>query len=367
MIEAAKSRLMIVAARIAVDMMAVDGGGDLCDAKRPRPPSEVDLSRAICAISQPGGASMKHAIVIAAGLALAASLSATSAQAQNARSFVSGHGLDTNACTLAAPCRTFAVAFAHTNAGGEIDVLDTAGYGPLTIDKAISIVNDGSVASVLPPLNGNGITITAGTNDAVSLRGLTIEGAGVGVTGIVFNTGKSLVIENCVVRHFTNGIEFLPNASSNLSVSNTLVADNVLDGIFIGATGSGVVIAALNRVEANNNRTGITVSGASSTGNVKVAVNDSVAAGNFNVGFGVTGNPGNAPTTLTVSRSVTIGNGVGIGAAGAPATLRVTQSTVTGNSNGWQSAFSGVLLSAGDNTIEGNAGNETAPPPYMMK
>ena len=59
-------------------------------------------------------------------------------------------------------------------------MLDTAGYGPLTINKAISIVNDGSIASILVPSGGTGILISAGPTDAVSLRGLTIEGAGVG-------------------------------------------------------------------------------------------------------------------------------------------------------------------------------------------
>jgi hypothetical protein len=98
------------------------------------------------------------------------------AYAQNARSFVSGHGLDTNACTLAAPCRTLAHAFSLTNASGEIDVLDPAGYGSLTINKAISIVNDGvGTAGVIVPSGGVGITINAGPNDAVSLRGLSVE------------------------------------------------------------------------------------------------------------------------------------------------------------------------------------------------
>src|SRR5450759_891694 len=103
---------------------------------------------------------MKIIAAFAVVLALA-SFSAPPAQAQNARSFVSGHGLDTNACTLAAPCRTLAGAFLATNAGGEIDVLDTAGYGALTINKAISIVNDGAVASVLVPSGGTGLTLNA--------------------------------------------------------------------------------------------------------------------------------------------------------------------------------------------------------------
>jgi hypothetical protein len=222
------------------------------------------------------------AIVFAAGLAVATTLSAVPAQAQNARSFVSGHGLDSNACTLAAPCRTFAVAYTHTNAGGEIDVLDTAGYGPLIIDKAISIVNDGAIASVLVPSGGTGITIIAGASDAVSLRGLTIEGAGVGSAGIVFNTGGSLTVQRSFIRHFNgDGIRFLPNASSKLVVSNTLVADNHNAGIRVEPTGSGGVNAVLSRVGANNNGTiGIWIEGEISTGTLNVTIADSVASNN---------------------------------------------------------------------------------------
>src|SRR5471032_56427 len=133
---------------------------------------------------------MKHSsIIVAVGLTFVGVLYAAPAQAQNARSFVSGHGSDAAACTLAAPCRTLAHAFSLTNAGGEIDVLDPAGYGSLTIDRAISIVNDGvGTAGVIVPSGGTGIIINAGPNEAVSLRGLSIEGAGVGQTGIQFNT-----------------------------------------------------------------------------------------------------------------------------------------------------------------------------------
>src|ERR1035437_10457367 len=89
------------------------------------------------------GAFLKILTAFAIGLALAGAPSAAPAQAQNGRSFVSGHGSDAAACTLAAPCRTLAAAFAATNASGEIDVLDPAGYGALTIPKAARIVHDG--------------------------------------------------------------------------------------------------------------------------------------------------------------------------------------------------------------------------------
>src|SRR5262249_428617 len=92
---------------------------------------------------QPRGLPMNPTIILAAALTPAATLSVAPAHAASDRPFVSGHGSDANNCSLATPCRSFATAFAATNAGGEIDVLDPAGYGPLTITHAISIVNDG--------------------------------------------------------------------------------------------------------------------------------------------------------------------------------------------------------------------------------
>jgi hypothetical protein len=48
------------------------------------------------------------------------------AQATTFQTFVSAQRSDANACTLLAPCRTFAAAQARTTAGGIIDVLDVA-------------------------------------------------------------------------------------------------------------------------------------------------------------------------------------------------------------------------------------------------
>ncbi len=146
-----------------------------------------------------------------AGALLALGLSAAPAEAQANRTWVSGKGTDSGTCTLAAPCRTFAFALTQTNASGEIDVLDPAGYGPVTIAKAISILNDGVGVAGIQAGSGNGVTINAGASDSVHLRGLTIEGAGRGTNGILFNTGGNLAIENCVIRNFANiGINIVP-------------------------------------------------------------------------------------------------------------------------------------------------------------
>jgi hypothetical protein len=98
-----------------------------------------------------------------------------SAQAQAPRTWVSGVGDDANPCSRTAPCKTFAGAISKTAAGGEIDALDPAGYGAVTITKSITIDGGGQVASVLVA-GTNGIVVQAGPTDVVTLRNLRING-----------------------------------------------------------------------------------------------------------------------------------------------------------------------------------------------
>jgi len=308
---------------------------------------------------------VKMIAAFAVGLALAGVLSAVPALAQNQHSFVSSFGNDANACTLTAPCRHLQAALMATISGGEIAILNTAGYNggtTVTISHAVSIVNPGGFeAAIAPPSGGTGIIINAGPNDAVSLRGLSIDGAGVGATGIQFNTGASLTIENCIVRHMTNdGIDFLSTTpTSALTVSNSLVADNTNDGILLQPTGSAT--AVFNRVEANNNGlNGIFAYGGASAGTntINATVSDSVAAGNGSVGFQSFTLSGTAPTSVMLFHSVAANNGFGVGTqgVGGAATLRIANSTLTGNSHGWL-ASDGIVDSYGDNYIDGNGSN----------
>src|SRR5215468_10315252 len=117
-------------------------------------------------------------LAISAAL-VALALNAAPSHAQQARSFVSGLGSDTNApnCVRTAPCRTFQVAHDNTLANGEITVLDAGSYGAVTINRSISIINDGvGEAGMLISGGATGITINGGAADKVSLRGLTIKG-----------------------------------------------------------------------------------------------------------------------------------------------------------------------------------------------
>ncbi len=308
---------------------------------------------------------MKYfAIVFAAGIAFTAALSPTPASATFLRTFVSGTGSDGNPCTRTQPCLTFAFAITQTAAGGEIDVLDPGGYGPVTITQAISIVNDGvGTVGVRALPGGAAVTINAGSSDAVSLRGLTIEGASVGHNGIQFATGKSLTVLKCVIRNFTNrGIEFAPSASSSLAVSDTVIADNGGRGIIVVPTGPGPVSATFSRVEADNNTiAGFTVDGSSfGGGEIFVTVADSVAANN-GVGF-LNLTAGGGSPELSVIRSVVSNNNIGIQNAGGAgvAVMSISQSAILGNGTGWSNLGSGFsfIYSYGDNVINFNGPNQ---------
>jgi hypothetical protein len=146
---------------------------------------------------------MTRTTIMAAALALAVTLPAVSAHAQAPRTFVSAAGSDGNPCSFAAPCRHFQAAVNATSAGGEVDALDPAGYGPITISHAITIEGQGW-SYIAPPANGSGITINA-VNGNVAIRGVSLNGVGVsGITdGIIFNSGGSLTITDCVVQNFS--------------------------------------------------------------------------------------------------------------------------------------------------------------------
>src|SRR5262249_41797027 len=107
------------------------------------------------------------------------------AHAQASRTWVSGVGDDANPCSRTAPCKTFAGAISKTAAGGEISVLDPGGFGAVTITKSISITNDGAGEAGILASGTSGITINAGANDIINLRGIVIDGAPPTTTGLV--------------------------------------------------------------------------------------------------------------------------------------------------------------------------------------
>src|SRR6266704_1244139 len=139
---------------------------------------------------------------------LVAILIATSLFAQNNRSAVSLTGNDAASCTVPDPCRTFDVAISKTNAGGEVIVLSSAGYGPFTVTKSVSIISPPAYHAALAPTSGDAVTINV-DNALVVLRGLTLNGSLGGNNGITFAgaataSNTRLYVENCVISGFSS-------------------------------------------------------------------------------------------------------------------------------------------------------------------
>ena len=257
------------------------------------------------------------------------------------RTYVSAFGSDSNLCTASSPCASFQAALAQTTAGGEIFVLNSADYGPVTINKSVTITSEGAVAGVLAT-TGAAITISAGASDVVNLRGLGLDGANSGSIGIQFVSGKSLTVQKSFVRNFANsGITFSPSASATLFVSDTVVSNNGSNGILVSG-GSSAVNAALSRVTASGNGVGVLASGSG----VTLSVTDSVASNNT-YGIGATA------SAVMVRNSTASNNSIGISSQ-TGATVRVSQSTVTGNGTGWQATDTSLLQSYRNNSVGGN-------------
>src|SRR5438876_10606241 len=109
----------------------------------------------------------------------------TSVFAQNNRSAVSLTGTDGASCTVPDPCRTFNTAISRTNAGGEVIDLSSAGYGPCTINKSVSIISPPSYHAAIAPTSGDAVIVDV-DNAVVVLRGLTLNGSLDGPTGDFF-------------------------------------------------------------------------------------------------------------------------------------------------------------------------------------
>jgi Right handed beta helix region len=217
------------------------------------------------------------------------------------RAFVSIHGVDTNPCTESQPCRTFQQAYDTAPANGEIDVLDPAEYGPLTITHGISIQAHGwgRITRAVSCDACAAITISVTTSDPVALNGLLIDGEGSGKYGIYITSGASVQILSGVIRQFQYGIyDLTTSQKSNLLIEDTVASDNRADGILIAPRG-GSVNVTLNRITANNNYVGVHISNRNTT------IANSVISNNSDAGLQCGG-------TAWLAKTVISGNGTGV-------------------------------------------------------
>jgi hypothetical protein len=301
----------------------------------------------------------------------------TPAHAQATRTWVSGVGDDANPCSRTAPCKTFAGAISKTAAGGEINCLDSGGFGALTITKAISVICESVVAGVLASAT-NGIIVNAGANDVIVLRGLDIDGIGTGLNGIRFLAEAALHVQNCQIRNFKGaspngfGIQFAPSAAAEFYVMDTVISSSGIGttggGINIQPSGAGSARVMLNRISVDNNVNGIKGDGTGSTGGIRISIRDSQSSGNSINGFIATNPAGGAFVNAMIDRSTFAANATnGIVANGSASTVFLGNSTITANGTAISPTNGGQAFSYKTNNINGNVVSDGATPNVILQ
>ena len=206
-------------------------------------------------------------------------------------------------CSLAAPCRGFARAASQTSPSGEGHlVLDSAGYGPVTITKSVSIIAPAGNHAGITVFSGDGITVNipggwsccARLDDKLTARGLLCgiyplaaqqafaskscwSSSNMGVDGVMYfgnatelividtirsrrwrQAGPSAATRMCLVvvldhvrseHNGTNGFYMAAFVAgeANASISNSVFTLNGSNGIWVAATDTSSTFAQIER------------------------------------------------------------------------------------------------------------------------
>jgi Right handed beta helix region len=272
------------------------------------------------------------------------------------RTFVASNGNDSHSCSVTQPCRTIAAAIALADAGGEVIVLDSAGYGGFVVNKPVTVTASPGVYAGISLASGTAVIGIGGAN--ASLRGLTINGQGADIGVLVAGNGGNITIENCIIINAGVAGVFFDAPNATLSIRNTTFRANA-DGILARLTtlGSGTVVVT-DSVIADSSVNGLEVHASVSGSSLAVYAERVTVTNNkpLGTGFFAISDPG-TNALVVVSNSVATGNKFGLATQGTGSPkLTVSGSTVTGNISEGLFNFGGELLSGGDNRVHDNNG-----------
>jgi hypothetical protein len=302
------------------------------------------------------------AVLTLMALAVVPAVHAQPVHAQ-ARTWVSGVGNDANPCSRIAPCKTFAGAISKTTAGGEISVLDPGDFGPVTIDKSITINGDGTLASILA-LNTTGIVVNVGRFDNVIIRNVSINGAGTGIDGVRYRFGGRLTLENVTINGFRQSFgdavdaSLVPNSTAPRGelLMNNVTITNCANGVRLEATPDPFQ-ATLVQATLDNVRIQASGSAVMALSNAQVTIKHSNLSHN-NSGAVFTGA---ATAVINVEDSVLAHNNTGVFAAAGR--IRISDNAIVNNFVGIHIEAGAFVESAGNNRIDGNSGTGAGSPP----
>ena len=260
--------------------------------------------------------------------------------AQLPKIFVASFGNDASDGTRNSPKRNFQAAHNAVAAGGQIVVLDTAGYGSLNITKSLAVTVPPGVNGFITGGAGGAaaIFIDAGSSGVVSLRGLIVEiPPGNGADAITVASVGSLNVENCVLRNSGPGLNFALSSAAKLYVSRTTFRGSD-PGLVVQSNG-GALFATVNDCRFERCGTALFAFVWVASGSSDVSVSSCVFSGN----------------TTAIDSEL------------AGALVRVSDCAITGNGTGIVANNGGQVLSRGNNTLEKNPSGNTFPGTYSAR
>ena len=264
--------------------------------------------------------------------------------AQATKIFVASFGNDASDGSRGSPKRNFQPAHDAVATSGEIVVLDTAGYGNLSITKSVSVtVPPGVNGFITHSGSGDAVSINAGAA-TVNLRGLIINGSG--DFAIHIRDAFYVSIDDCIIQGlWGHGIY------EGLAASTSPVPKLAVHNCSARACSFGLDL----EITAN----GVSLTASASDCRFGDCFNSAVEA---QVSSGATGT-----IDLTLANCEMSGSNGGVGSDGANATVRVDNCRITGNTFGASTSGGGKILSRGNNTLEKNTNNNTFPGTYSAK
>jgi hypothetical protein len=260
--------------------------------------------------------------------------------------YIAYNGSDLHSCARTAPCQTITHGLAVVATGGIVHIVASGLYDTFTVNKAVTVSADpGIVATIDVAASGTGVTVSAGSGDVVTLRGLTLHGNGGTGVGFQVNSVGRVTLEDCISRNFAYGLSFGPSAASLLVVTG---------GTFDGSNTGLYMVAASSTAAVD----GVTVFGGAGHAGIDAALSFATITNSLitndggsgpNQGEGVQVDGGTVVMEHDVISHYTSGVRVF-------ATLYISSCNVTDNVQGLY-IFSSAAYSRGNNTIVSNGTN----------
>jgi hypothetical protein len=245
---------------------------------------------------------------------------------------VASYGNDAGACgaSYISPCKTLQRGVNRASGGDTVFIEYTGDHGPATITKALTIIAV-LYGGISAPAGLPCLTIAAGADDVISIKGLICEQTGTTRDGIVFNSGKRLRLEQV---DFTGGgtgtgVRFQPSGNALLDIADCNFR----------AWGAGLRIAP---------RSGADVGG---------AIEHTTFAGNV-IGIASSAGAGSIIGVACDSCRI-VGGAAGIDSKGAGSVVRVRNSLVGDNKLGLNHPDGGQIVSLKSNAMGGNIAKGT--------